>query len=302
VGEVGAATWIAAPRALRHVPPPLALLLVFGAAGVGAALLTRRAPVGIATTTSGVALLLLCAQTSSPPDFAWVHVDPLGTPLAVTSSPAIYAPAVAIWRAKYEPFGKATVNADPDGDSVTFALNVRFSGQYEDAEAGWHYNSWRTFDAGAGRYLEADPFGLPGGIFNAERSNWTWSGAAFLDGGSPYQYALSDPTNLRDATGLSTLHTRLMAAIATGNAAALRTLIGTGALSEEQEALAQSTLDRLALTAEEIIARECRGSINREFPSEFLDETLEQIMQLARQGIGAAQKALKLLNDSRFKK
>ena len=46
-----------------------------------------------------------------------------------------------IWRASYEPFGKASVSQDPDGDGTGFALNVRFPGQYHDLETGLHYNS-----------------------------------------------------------------------------------------------------------------------------------------------------------------
>jgi RHS repeat-associated protein len=61
-----------------------------------------------------------------------------------------------IWRAKYEPFGKATVDEDPDGNAATIALNVRFPGQYEDAETGWHFNMARYYDPATGRYLTAD--------------------------------------------------------------------------------------------------------------------------------------------------
>ncbi|HME69189.1 MAG TPA: hypothetical protein VKM54_04905 [Myxococcota bacterium] len=93
-----------------------------------------------------------------------------------------------------------------------------------------------------------------------------------------------------------------MAAIATGNAAALRDLIATESLSESQEALAESTLVRLSQTAQQIIAQECKGSVNREFPSELLETTLEDIYPLKSQGDDAAIKALKLLNDGRFKK
>lgn len=112
------------------------------------------------------------------------------------------------------------------------------------------YNMRRDYDPMTGRYLEADPVGLPSTTLDLEAGNWAGGDPALLGGDNPYAYALSDPVDFQDATGLSTLHTRLMAAIATGNTAALRTLIGTGALTEEQEALAQRTLERLTSTAQ----------------------------------------------------
>ena len=45
-----------------------------------------------------------------------------------------------------------------------------------------------------------------------------------------------------------------------------------------------------------------KGSIRREFPSEFLKKTLKQIDKEAKQGNAKAKKAKKLLQDGRFKK
>ena len=161
VKEVGAAAWIAPLGALREIEPPLFMLALALVAGLGVAAATRRWPVGMATTTSGVALLLLCAGTprGTTARFTWVHTDPLGTPLAVTNSPGT-GTAVAIWRARYEPFGKATVDEDPDGNTGTFSLDVRFPGQYEDAETGWYSNFYRDYDPSTG------------GISNQIRSDW----------------------------------------------------------------------------------------------------------------------------------
>jgi hypothetical protein len=54
--------------------------------------------------------------------------------------------------------------------------------------------------------------------------------------------------------------------------------------------------------ARDIISRECEATILREFPSQWLDQTLESIIDAAKQGDRTAQKAKKLLVDRRFKK
>lgn len=56
------------------------------------------------------------------------------------------------------------------------------------------------------------------------------------------------------------------------------------------------------LTAQQIISKYKRGSINREFPSEYELEKWEETERDAKKGIDAAQKAHKLLTDSRFDK
>jgi RHS repeat-associated protein len=71
---------------------------------------------------------------------------------------------VAVWAAIYDPFGKATVNNDLDGDGMKLTLNQRFPGQYYDAESGLHYNYHRYYDPETGRYITSDPIGLDGGL------------------------------------------------------------------------------------------------------------------------------------------
>jgi RHS repeat-associated protein len=64
----------------------------------------------------------------------------------------------------------------------TFAYNLRFSGQYYDAETGLNQNYFRDYDPAVGRYAESDPIGLSGGV-------------------NTYAYALSMPTMDIDPRG-----------------------------------------------------------------------------------------------------
>ena len=59
-------------------------------------------------------------------------------------------------------------------------------------------------------------------------------------------------------------------------------------------------VDRLRMKAIDIIAQECRGSILREFPSQWLHRTLEEILDAAKRGDWSARKAAKLLRSARF--
>ncbi|HEY6642172.1 phospholipase effector Tle1 domain-containing protein [Povalibacter sp.] len=108
----------------------------------------------------------------------WIHTDHLGTPHTVTD-----ATRRIVWNAEYEPFGAAQVDDDPDADARSFTLNLRFPGQYADAESGTHYNIMRDYDPQTGRYLTPDPIGLYGGV-------------------NPYAYVHGNPVSGIDPLGL----------------------------------------------------------------------------------------------------
>jgi len=92
-----------------------------------------------------------------------------------------------VWRATHDPFGQAKVLEDVDGDGQKVSLNLRFPGQYYDAESGLHYNYYRTYDTQTGRYINSDPIGLRGGL-------------------NTYSYAEANPVITIDPFGLVKLY------------------------------------------------------------------------------------------------
>lgn len=90
----------------------------------------------------------------------YIHTDHLNTPRRITRP----SNNQVLWRWQSDPYGHSLPDEDADGDGVGFAYNLRFPGQYFDAETGLHYNHFRDFDPSTGRYLESDPIGLAGGI------------------------------------------------------------------------------------------------------------------------------------------
>jgi len=90
---------------------------------------------------------------SSESAIYFVHSDHLGTPQQLTDKAA-----QVVWAADYEPFGKVSLQR------ATESNDVRFPGQYFDAETGLHYNYFRDYDSYTGRYIESDPIGLRGGL------------------------------------------------------------------------------------------------------------------------------------------
>jgi RHS repeat-associated protein len=108
----------------------------------------------------------------------YLHTDHLTTPrLATDGSQRV------VWRYEGEAFGASVPNEDPDGDGVRVTINLRFPGQYYDAETGLHYNWHRYYDPKTGRYITSDPIGLEGGL-------------------NTYAYTLSNPMRYADPTGL----------------------------------------------------------------------------------------------------
>jgi len=79
-------------------------------------------------------------------------------------------------------FGENLAEEDPDSNLISYSFPLRFPGQYRDSESGLHYNYFRDYEAGTGRYVESDPIGLEGGL-------------------ATYEYAISNPLTLTDPEG-----------------------------------------------------------------------------------------------------
>lgn len=123
-------------------------------------------------------LLLVTIVPTVCAEIFFIHNDHLGTPRAMTNKAGN-----VVWRATYDPFGKATITKTPFPATPNPPdLNLRFPGQYYDAETGLHYNYYRDYDPSTGRYLQPDPIGLAGGP-------------------NPYTYANNNPLRFIDPTG-----------------------------------------------------------------------------------------------------
>jgi trimeric autotransporter adhesin len=107
----------------------------------------------------------------------FVHPDHLGTPRLIADSQGT---TVWTWD-NTEPFGNSAPNQNPSR-AGNFTFNLRFPGQYFDAETGLHYNYVRDYDPKTGRYVESDPIGLEGGT-------------------NTYGYVRAKPLDLFDPTG-----------------------------------------------------------------------------------------------------
>jgi RHS repeat-associated protein len=104
-------------------------------------------------------------------DYYYYHNDHLGTPMQMTD-----VSGTVVWKAQYKAFGEGVV------DIETVENNLRFPGQYFDAETGLYYNWHRYYDPEVGRYVSADPIGLASGV-------------------NLYGYGLNNPKSMIDPDG-----------------------------------------------------------------------------------------------------
>jgi RHS repeat-associated protein len=105
----------------------------------------------------GQPLAMVRKQASGEETF-YYHNDHLGTPKVMTDKLGKVA-----WNVEFDPFGNE-VSTGKNGAIRSVENNLRFPGQYFDAETSLHYNYFRDYNPRTGRYVEADPIGLNGGM------------------------------------------------------------------------------------------------------------------------------------------
>ena len=84
----------------------------------------------------------------------YLHSDAMGTPRLATN-----ARQQIVWRWQWDAFGHRAVTTGR-GVHNRIEINLRYPGQYFDAETGFYYNHFRTYDPATGRYIKSDPLGL----------------------------------------------------------------------------------------------------------------------------------------------
>lgn len=119
----------------------------------------------------GVPVALFVPGTGSGTVY-YIHTDQLGTPQLVTD-----ANQAVVWSTTYQPYGTTGLV------TASITQNLRLPGQYFDTETGFHYNGFRDYMPGIGRYLESDPIGLGGGM-------------------NPHLYTRANPGKFTDRFGL----------------------------------------------------------------------------------------------------
>jgi len=117
----------------------------------------------------------LIATVEADSSTHYVYTDHLGTPRAVTTTTS----STPIWT---WPWLQNLFGEKPASGSA-YALNVRYPGQYYDAETGLNYSYFRDYEPATGQYMQSDPLGLFGGQI------------------STYSYADNDPLSNTDPLG-----------------------------------------------------------------------------------------------------
>jgi RHS repeat-associated protein len=109
----------------------------------------------------------------APANLVYLHTDQIGLPQKITD-----ATGALVWDRVQDPFGRQVSLTNSGIDTA-----LRFPGQQADPDTGFAYNYYRDYDPTLGRYIQADPIGLAGGI-------------------NRYAYVSGNPVRFSDRRGL----------------------------------------------------------------------------------------------------
>jgi len=118
----------------------------------------------------------------------YYHNDHLGTPIKLTDQNQN-----VVWTWQYGPFGEEPLTMN----SNTISQNLRFPGQYYDAETGLNYNFHRYYSPKLGGYLTPDPQ-----LIEGEDTAFVHNVKSDAKDLNPFVYVNSNPINYVDILGL----------------------------------------------------------------------------------------------------
>jgi RHS repeat-associated protein len=204
------------------------LLAEYGSGGVASAGNAKYIYLPTATGPQPV----LTIQSDKP--YA-VHADHLNTPRRLTQADGQVA-----WQWAYSAFGDEApttaanrfTNASTNPTTGTTAVkqvtfNLRYPGQYADAESNLFYNYFRSYDAKTGRYTQSDPIGL-----------WGGSNRFIYANGNPLGYV--DPKGLMTSVDMACLQNPALCAELIGQYAEnIAAMSGNQCLMEQAEDFSQ---------------------------------------------------------------
>ena len=170
----------------------------------------------------------------APADLVYLHTDPIGLPQKITDSTQ-----AIVWDRVQDPFGRQVSLTNSGGIDTA----LRFPGQQADPDTGFAYNYFRDYDPTLGRYIQADPIGLAGGI-----NRYAYVGGNPLTRGDPTGL-VPNPAELACVAGPNPVCIAgAFADAVTTVVPIIAAIVGVGALSmsgdtEDSRTSAQSTPD-----------------------------------------------------------
>jgi len=156
--------------------------------------------------TASISNALTVTVTGGAAQAFYIYTDHLTTPRQVVDEGNNI-----VWQWDQEdPFGSNFPTTNNG-----FVLNLRYLGQYFDAETNLHYNYYRDYEPQTGRYIQSDPIGFDGGI-----NSYSYVG------GSPLRYI--DPLGL----ARNSVEAALQQAAIEGNVAEVQVIAETTGIAD----------------------------------------------------------------------